>query len=781
MAREGKKTLVLLDSHAVLHRAFHALPGLTSPRGEPTGALFGFISTFLKIIKDLKPDYIAACFDLPEPTFRHQVYDQYKAKRPKMDDELSSQIEKSKKILKLFGVPIYEKAGFEADDVLASIVHQLKKSGLKIIIVTGDLDALQLVRPGVEVFTMRKGMFDSVIYDEKAVKERYGFRPELLPDFKGLMGDPSDNIIGVVGIGEKTAKILIQNFGSLEDLYKKIKKSPDLFERAGIKPRIIKLLEENEEEAFFSKALAQTRKDAPMEFSLEDSEWGVGFEAGKVKEFFQEFGFKSFLKKLPLGETENETASFEENGAALEKETKLAFWMLDSRRVNPSVEDIINETKVPSLKEASKLLNEEIKKTNFAKLFFETELPLIHIFSKMEQRGILLDTDHLKKISKEYHRRLEFLEKKIWKLAGFEFNINSPKQLGDALFNKLGVSSKGMRRTGQGAISTRFSELEKIQDRHPIVDEIFSYRELAKLTSTYIDNLPKLVDKDSRLHTSFNQTGTTTGRLSSSEPNLQNIPTRTEFGRAVRRAFVAPKKWSLISFDYSQIELRIAAALSGDEKLKDAFVNNKDIHAKVASEVFNTPFEEVTSEMRRRAKIINFGIIYGMGINSLKKNLNCSQEEARIFYEEYFHDFAGMADYLEKIKHNARKNGFTETMFGRRRYLPEINSPIEYIRKEAERMAVNAPIQGTAADIIKRAMVKLDGVLSKKDFSGKIHLLLQVHDELIFEAENSLVGEIAPVIKKIMEEENLPGVPVAVDVLAGDNWGELVEIYRFWY
>ncbi|MFC1756842.1 DNA polymerase [Patescibacteria group bacterium] len=776
-----KKTLVLLDSHAVLHRAFHAIPGFTSPKGEPTGAIYGFTSTLLKTIRDFNPDYLVACFDLPEPTFRHQVYDKYKAKRPQMASELSFQIEGAKKLAKLFGIPTYEKAGFEADDVLATIVEQVKNENVEVIIVTGDLDTIQLVSPKVRVYTMKRGITDSVMYDEKAVKERYGFAPVLLPDFKGLMGDPSDNIIGVVGIGEKTAKDLISNFGSLKGLYKKLEKDENSFEKKGIKPRIINLLKENKEEALFSRELAETRRDVPVEFDLEESKWPTGFDEAKIKDFFQDLGLKSFLNKLPFfvqegvskDKDEIPLADSEKTDDQTEAEIKLAFWMLDSRKTKVELKDILVETRIFSPKKAQEFLEEKIRKTDFSELYFDTELPLVNIFKRMEQKGILLDVDYLKKLSKDYHQKLDILENKIWEMAGMEFNINSPKQLAEVLFEKMGISPKGMRKTGQGAISTRFSELEKIEDDHEIIKEIFSYRELAKLTSTYIDNLPEMVDSNSRLHGSFNQTGTTTGRISSSDPNLQNIPTRTEFGQAVRKAFVVSKGWNLVSFDYSQIDLRVMASLSGDKKLQEAFKDGVDIHSSVASEVFNVPSDKVDSEMRRKAKIINFGIIYGMGINSLKKQLGCSKDEAISFFGEYFRDFPGVAAFTGKNKEETRKAGYARTLFGRRRYLPEINSPIEYIRKEAERMAVNAPIQGTSADIIKIALVQIDKILSEKGFSKSVYPILQVHDELIFEIKEDVLDEAILLIKKIMEENKLPDVSLKVGVSFGYNWSEL--------
>lgn len=785
MVAKKEKTLVLLDAHAVLHRAFHALPSFTSPSGEPTGALYGFLSMFLKIVSEFNPDYLVVCYDLPEPTFRHIAYDKYKAQRPKMDNELIPQIDKSKEILGFFGVPVYEKAGFEADDVLASIVEQVKnEKGLKTIIVTGDLDTLQLVNKNVGVYAMKKGIKESFLYDPKAVEDRFGFTPKMLPDFKGLRGDPSDNIIGVPGIGEKTATILIQNFGTLENLYKQLDKDESVFEKKGIKSRIINILKENKEEALFSKELAETRNDVPITFSLSGSVWPSGFDAEKIKQFFQDNGFKSLLARL----SNKEIISVEEfpkqdkkreNNKPLseqdEMELKVAFWLLDSRRINPSLGDIFDFVKTDSVNEAKKVLLEQIKQDGLYDLFLNTEKPLIGILSEMSEKGFLLNKPYLKKLSVDYHKKLKVLEKNIWKLAGKEFNINSPSQLSEVLFQEMGISSKGVRKTGTGMFSTRFSELEKVKGAHPIVKDIFSYRELSKLTSTYIDNLPNLTDKESRIHSIFNQTGTVTGRISSSEPNLQNIPTRTDLGRVIRRAFIAPKGCKIAAIDYSQIELRVAASLSGDKKLKEAFLKGEDIHTKVASEVFNVPFEKVDKEMRRRAKIINFGIIYGMGINSLKKNLGCSKQEAETFYNEYFSDFSGMAEYIEKTKKSVEKTGFTKTLLGRRRYLPEINSPVFFLRTEAQRMAVNAPVQGTAADIMKMAMVKVAETL-KKDFSDSVKMILQVHDELLFEIKNDTIKEATRVIQETMEKEDILGVPLRVSVLIGDNWGEMKEI-----
>ena len=722
--------MVLIDAHAVLHRAFHALPNFTSSSGEPTGALYGFSAFLIKIIKELKPDYIAACYDLPGPTFRHAAYENYKAQRPKMDDILAKQINRSRDILKAFEIPVYDSPGFEADDMLGTIVEQLKKQKekIKIIIASGDLDTLQLVSDeDVVVYTLSKGIKEAVIYNEKAVKERYGFSPKQVPDFKGLKGDPSDNIIGVKGIGEKTATELIKKFGTIESLYEKIKKDPEVLKKEGFKPKAIEVLKENEEEALFSKTLAEIRRDAPIKFSLEASAWKESFDIEKAKSLFGEFGFRSLIDRI----------------AGHEGLTFVAT------KVKPS-------------------LLERFKGQVPEKLFKEVEQPLAEIISEMEKTGILLDVAYLKKLSKEYHAELEKLEKKIWELAGQEFNINSPKQIGEIIFDKLGLKTKNR--------STDAAELAKLKGTHPIIEEIVSYRELAKLLSTYIDALPKLADNDDRLHTTFDQAGTTTGRISSKNPNLQNIPKRTELGRNVRRAFIASKGFKLVSFDYSQIELRVLAILSGDKKLLEVFKKGEDVHDAVASEVFGVPKNKVTPEMRRRAKIINFGIIYGMGINALKVNLETTKEEAQKFYDEYFAHFKGVADYIERAKKDAREKGYTETLMGRKRFYPEIKSSLEYVRKEAERMAVNAPLQGSAADFIKLAMVKINEELEKKSLKSKARMLLQIHDELVFEIKEDSVAEIAPAIKKIMENVYKNDIPMTANALAGKNWEDVLEL-----
>ncbi|PJE73557.1 MAG: hypothetical protein COV02_02005, partial [Candidatus Terrybacteria bacterium CG10_big_fil_rev_8_21_14_0_10_41_10] len=641
MTNKDRKILVLLDAHAILHRAFHALPDFTSPKGEPTGALYGFTAFLIKVIRELKPDYIAACYDLPEPTFRHVAYKNYKAGRAKMDDALAKQINRSRDILKNFNIPVYDAPGFEADDVLGTIVEKVRsqKSEVKTIVASGDMDTLQLVSGNdVVVYTLRKGIQDTIVYNDKVVKERYGFGPKLVPDFKALKGDPSDNILGVPGIGDKTATELIVKYGNIENLYKKLKKG-----EVEAKPRILKLLKENEEEAEFSKTLAEIRKDAPVKFNLEDTEWKNGFSKNDVKKIFDDLGFRSLEARLFSSETESGKAE----------------------------EVALKSDAGADLKERFKKVNSELPE----KLYKEVEIPLIKILEEMQETGVLLDVKYLEKLSVESHKELTALEKKIWKMAGEEFNISSPKQMGQILFEKLNLAAGNkIKKTATGAYSTNISELTKLKGKHPIIDEIIFYRELFKLVSTYIDALPKLADKNNRLHTTFDQAGTATGRISSQEPNLQNIPKRSDKGKEVRRAFVSDKGFKLVAFDYSQVELRVAAILSGDEKLIEVFKKDEDVHAAVAGEVFGVTLAQVTPEMRRVAKVVDFGIIYGMGINALRQNIGCSKEEAQKFYDEYFKKFAGVAKYMEKIKKEVYVKGYTETLFGRKRFFPEIKS-----------------------------------------------------------------------------------------------------------
>ncbi|MBI4117983.1 MAG: hypothetical protein HY455_00355 [Parcubacteria group bacterium] len=778
-----KRRLVLLDAHAILHRAYHALPDFTSRKGEPTGGLYGLSAMLIKLISDLKPDYLIACYDLAGPTFRHEAFEGYKAKRPKAEDDLVAQMIRSRDVFGALGIPIYEKAGFEADDVIGTIVEEskgaLKKEALEIIIASGDMDTLSLVDDRrVMVYTLKKGISDTILYDEKAVRERFGFGPELLADYKGLRGDPSDNIPGIRGIGEKTATELILAFGGIEDIYKKLKKDEKAFEKKAIKPRIVQLLKDNEEEALFSKTLASIRKDAPIDFSLPQKTWRDTFDIAKASNLFQELDFRTLEDRLRgvLGEKkETQKEETQEKPDPREiVETAIALWLVNSDITNPTLEDIMRHARTKTFVEAKEGILREIKSLGLERVYREIELPLTPIIKKAEERGVLIDTSYLKNLSKEYHKELDKLSERIWKSAGTRFNINSPRQLGEVLFDTMGLTAKGLKKTEGGARSTRESELLKLEDVHPIIADILAFREFQKLVSTYIDNIPGMVDAEGALHTSFIQTGTTTGRMASENPNLQNVPIKGEHGGKIRRAFIARKGFTLAAFDYSQIELRVLAILSKDEDLTRIFKEGRDVHAAVASRVFKVPQEEVTKEMRRKAKTINFGIIYGMGISSLQKALGGTREEAQNFYNSYFDEFPGIANFLEEIKRKAAKQGYTETFFGRRRYFEGINSNIPYIRAAAERMAVNAPLQGTATgDIIKLAIVNVDTMLRKHGWEDRALLLLQVHDELLYEVNDDVVGEVIPLIKREMEAVLKHDVPIIADASLGKNWGEM--------
>ncbi len=789
-----QKRLVLLDAHAIIHRAYHALPDFTGPAGQPTGALYGLSSMLIKIFTDLRPDYIVACYDLPKPTVRHEAYAEYKGTRGKSDDALVTQLQSSREVFKAFSIPVYEREGFEADDVLGTICKELEGDrSVEIIIASGDMDTMQLIDQGrVSVYTLKKGLNDTILYDEKAVIERYGFGPELIADYKGLRGDPSDNIKGIPGVGEKTATELIQKFGSVEDIYKKLKKNESAFLEAGVKPRMIGLLKEHEEDALFSKSMATIRTDAPIAFNIPKNEWKDEMKQERIFALFDEFGFRTLRGRVRTltGESDMESeaafaeaeASEEEDESSIDpnalKEAKVMLWLLYSEFTNPGYDDVLGFTKTHTFAEACAELTRRLAEIPTLQELYETiEKPLITVVDGMEECGVRIDTEVLEGLRSAYRSELEAIEKGIYEMAGKEFNVSSPKQLGEVLFDEMELTVKGQKKTATGQRSTKESELEKIQDLHPIVGEVLKYRGLQKLLGTYIEAIPPLLDEHNRLHAQFLQTGTTTGRMASQNPNLQNIPIRTEQGRAIRHAFIPRDGYTLVGLDYSQIELRIAAILSGDEKLCEIFRSGRDVHTEVASAVMGVPGAEVDREMRRRAKIINFGILYGMGVNALKTQLGTSLGEAQQYLEDYFETFSRLKEYLEETKGFARKNGYTETMFGRRRQFPEMKSPLPYVRAQAERMAINAPIQGTQSDVIKLAMVRVDEQLREKGMREDAHLILQVHDELVYEVRDEKVKELADFIEHIMEtvleDEQRNGVPILAEWKSGKNWGSM--------
>lgn len=796
----SKKRIVLLDTHAIIHRAYHALPEFTGPTGLPTGALYGLVAMLLKIITDLKPEYIAACYDLPKPTIRHEAYADYKATRAKTDDALALQLQESRRIFEAFSIPAYEREGFEADDLLGTIAREMKsKKDVDVIIASGDMDTLQLVDDErVRVYTLKKGINDTILYDEKAVVERFGFLPALIPDWKGLRGDPSDNIKGVPGIGEKTATELVKGFGSIEKMYAQLKKGDAAFIKKGVKARVIGLLKDHEEDARFSKSLATIRLDAPIAFALPEHAWHENVDIQKVLALFDEFGFRSlrerarsvliksaggigrqgeFPESSGLASAIAESPDSEIPPARL-AEAQVMLWLISSEFTNPSLDDILAFTKERTFAAARAELEKQLSGMGKVREVYEhIEKPLIPIVRKMETHGVLIDPKVLAHLAAKYRAELTLIEKSIYKAAGHEFNVSSPKQLGEVLFDELKIIPERQKKTAGGQRSTRESELEKIREAHPIIGDILEYRELKKLLSTYIENLPALLDAENRLHAEFLQAGTTTGRMASQNPNLQNIPLHSERGRAIRHAFVAPSDFALVSLDYSQIELRIAAILSGDEKLCTIFRNGRDVHREVAAQVFRVAPEAVDLEMRRRAKVINFGILYGMGVNALRAQLGTSTAEAHQFLEDYFSTFKTLSEYLENTRGFARKHGYTETFFGRRRQFPEMKSSLPYVRAQAERMAINAPIQGTQADIIKLAMVRVDEMLEKERAGEDAHLLLQVHDELVYEIRTVRVAELGARIKEIMESvlpsEEARGVPIVAVIKSGPDWGTM--------
>ncbi len=789
---KGTKRLVILDTHAILHRAYHALPDFSSSKGEPTGALYGLVSMLVRIAGELKPDYIAAAFDLPGATHRHVAYDKYKAQRPETEAALAAQIDRSRAILKAFGIPLYEKEGFEADDVIGTIVEELKDNkDVDLIIASGDMDTLQLVDgTHVQVYTLKKGLSDTILYDEGAVRARYGFGPELIPDYKGLRGDPSDNIPGIKGVGEKTASTLIQTFGSLDQLYKTLKKSPKKFEEAGIKGGMLEKLKDGEEDAQFSKMLALIRRDAPIEFTLPERTWRESAKVVDALDMLAEFEFRSLIprvRELFNGNAQNKDEIigdelFAEEAVPEEefKKIALAVSVLDPNIPEPTLEDIYRAGLSQNFEEAKKTILAAIQEKELSFVYEKIELPLMPILRAMERKGVRIDKKFLAELSDVYHTELKKLSGRIYKAAGGEFNINSPKQLGEALFDRLGLKPERQKKTPTGARSTRESELEKMRTLHPIIADILAHRELQKLLSTYIDNIPTLLDDKSRVHTTFIQIGAATGRLATKNPGLQNIPIKTELGRAIRRAFIAEKGYAIVSFDYSQIELRIAALLSGDPALMDIFKRGGDAHAEVASRVFHAKPEDVTYDQRRVAKVINFGILYGMGITALQQSLGTKRAEAQEFYNQYFTAFPRLAAYIDEVKAAAAVQGYTTTLFGRRRYFDGIKSPIPYVRAAAERMAINAPMQGTQADIVKLAMIQITEYLKEKNMEEEVHLLLQVHDELVFEVKEDTVEKLAPKIKEIMEnivsEKDRKGIPFLAEGKAGKNWGEMQKI-----
>ncbi|MEK9153969.1 MAG: DNA polymerase [Patescibacteria group bacterium] len=798
-SKQKKARLVLLDSHAILHRAYHAIPNFTTSQGEPTGALYGLTTMLVKTIDELSPDYIIAARDLPGGTFRHTLFEDYKGTRMEADPALIEQLKKAPEIFEAFGIPVYSTPGFEADDVIGTIVQKLKKNNdIEIIIATGDLDTLQLVDgKKVRVFTLRKGITDTIMYDEDRVRERYGFGPELVPDFKGLRGDPSDNIKGIKGIGEKTAETLITNFGSIENIYAILKEDPAEFEKAGIKKRIVELLVAGEKDARFSKELATIHSSAPIDFQLPPNPLNMVEHLESIETMCDKYEFRSIktrlrsrVKNISAGDTGVERKEEAEDvDPIILKETAVMLWLLHSDMTNPTQEQILDYAQAEKFGEARGVLEKKLRETGrLWNVFEKIEKPLVPIVAEMNERGVCMNKKTLEGLAKEYRKELGNIAGRIFQHAGHEFNIQSTRQLATVLYDELEITPERQKKTSTGLRTTKESELAKLGHRHPIIGDVLSYRELQKLLSTYVDKILELIGADGRLHAEFLQTGTVTGRMGCQNPNLQNIPIRTEYGRRIRGAFEAPKGFCMVSIDYSQIELRVAAGLSGDKKLIEVFKSGGDIHTAVAANIFNAAPETIDREMRRRAKIINFGILYGMGVNALRSSLgeNVGHDEASKYLQEYFTQYPQLAEWIEKTKRDAERLGYTETIFGRRRYFTGFKSSLSMMRGEAERMAVNAPIQGTQADIIKLAMIEVDKMVKEKKWKEegqeKVRLILQIHDELVYEIAEDIAEKIAVEIRTIMESTvpagGLSGVPILAEVSMGKDWNEMKKLSR---
>jgi DNA polymerase I-like protein with 3'-5' exonuclease and polymerase domains len=780
--KKEKKTVVLLDSHAIIHRAYHALPSFANSEGVPTGALYGLLSMIIRIIEELKPDYIVAAYDLPKPTFRHHAYDQYKAGRAKTDDDLIKQIITSREVFAALGIPVLDAEGFEADDVIGTLVGKLKGiEGLSVIIASGDMDTLQLVEgKKVQVFTLKKGITDTILYDEEAVKERYGFSPLQLIDYKGLRGDPSDNIIGVPGIGEKTATTILQEFHSVEGLYEALEKDPGNGKKAGLTDRIVKLLLEHKDDAFFSKTLATIRFDAPITYELPEKTFLENVSEEAIMELIAKYEFSSLTARAKRVFHFETTAPQEDVDPTLLREASVGLWVLSSEQANAGYDVILERTRKKTLAEAKISIEEELKRRELFPLYEKIEKPLIPIIAEMEGYGIMIDQDYFRTLQVRMKEQLAGIEKSITKQTGQTINLNSPKQLSELLFTTLELAPKGKRKAS-GAFTTNAEQLEELRDAHPIIPLILEYREVQKLLTTYVEALLGHVKEDGRVHATFLQHGTTTGRFSSTNPNMQNIPIKGTSGKEIRHGFMAGPGNVYIGSDYSQIELRVLAMLSGDEQLMETFRKGEDIHMSVASAMFNVPFSEVTNDMRRKAKVINFGILYGMGITALQKNLGTTRVEAQAFYNSYFAAFPKIHDYLESTKEYAKTHGYTETLFGRRRYFPGINASAPFLRAMAERMATNAPIQGTNADIVKIAIELIDADLKKAGLIEQVHLILQIHDELVYEVAEDAQEQAEKIIVSAMNEvfERSPiaivaqTVPLAVSVGIGKRLDDL--------
>ncbi len=839
--------LLILDGNSVINRAYFGVKPLTNREGLYTHAIYGFLNILERMEKEEQPEAVAVAFDLHGPTFRHLKYDGYKATRHGMPEELAQQMPVMKDVLRAMNIPIYECQGWEADDVIGTVAKICSNNSWECVIVTGDRDSLQLIDENVHVKLVisKPGQTTTTLYTEEAFREEYGFEPKTLIDLKALMGDSSDNIPGVGGVGPKTAKELLAKFGSLDGVYANL-------EDASIRPKLREKLEKDKEQAYLSYDLATIRPEAPIEFQPKDA-IVQPYNKPELYQLFQKLEFVRLIDKyglrgaaqaapktdspkveaLPKVETlpqdvktcalylggdgslgiawEGGVCTLTPMEAAMQSlslagkelilhDCKEVFHQLDDRGIgygecvfdtklaaydlNPSQSDYpvsklattflgktVEDEDVTGCAEAlwhlRPLLTAELEKTGMDRLYQEIELPLCRVLYNMECRGILIDRAQLEAFGDMLSRRISDCETMIFSYSQGEFNINSPKQLGDVLFEKLGLPP--MKKTRKG-YSTNAEVLEKLKDKHPIVPAIMDYRMLTKLKSTYADGLLKEIRDDGRVHTTFQNLVTATGRLSSTEPNLQNIPVRTDLGAEIRKMFVPKLGCVLVDADYSQIELRVLAHIADDKVMQKAFCDHVDIHTATASQVFGVPVEEVTALQRRHAKAVNFGIVYGISEFSLAEDIGVSRYEARAYIDNYLSNYHGVRDYMKQVVENAKRDGYTTTLYGRRRYIPELSSSNYNIRSGAERIALNTPIQGTAADIIKLAMIRVENALAERYPQAK--LLLQVHDELIVECPEEMAEDVAKLVSQEMEGVAELKVPLTAEAHFGKSWYE---------
>ena len=848
--------LMILDGNSIVNRAYYGVRPLNAPDGTPTNAIYGFVAILQRLLEEQQPQAVCVSFDLKAPTFRHQQYEAYKAQRKGMPEELAAQMPILKEVLDAMGIRRYELEGFEADDILGTAAAICEKSGWDCVIVTGDKDSLQLITDTTSVCNVktRMGQTETVLYTPERFQEEYGFAPPLMVDLKALMGDSSDNIPGVPGVGEKTAMDLVQRYGEIKNIYENL----DSLE---IKEGVRKKLAQGRESAEMSYWLATIIRDVPLDFKPEDNLWDKNY-TGALYGIFKRLGFNKFIEKWGLTESgevaiseeqshlpRRELSSTEEIDALIEAinaaeqiavyplegldrievcdgktvydaawnrcgegydrllsvvfspeikktghnvkdlmglllkeglstegflfDTALAAYLLEATESDYALERIsvrytgAEAAGAEAVFKLAPALDAKLRELGMDDLYYQAELPLCAVLAEMEAAGFFVDRKALYDFGESLNAGIAQLQQSIWNHAGHEFNINSPKQLGSVLFDELLLPYGKKTKTGW---STNADVLEKLQGKHPIVDEVLEYRMLTKLKSTYADGLLKVISEDGRIHTNFQMTVTATGRLSSTEPNLQNIPVRKKLGAQIRNMFVAAPGMMLVDADYSQIELRLLAHISGDETMKEAFLSGEDFHTVTASNVFGVPVSEVTPILRSRAKAVNFGIVYGISAFSLAQDIGVYPNEAKAYIDAYLEKYHGVRDYMKQIVETAKAQGYVSTVYGRRRYLPELKSANFNMRSFGERVALNMPVQGTAADIIKLAMVNVHRRLKAEGL--KARLILQVHDELIVECPGEEAEQVRQILTEEMENAARLSVPLLAEAHIGHSWAE---------